>query len=86
MLCKVSPELNADNVSNGSKVEIMPKGKTKKAVGKRFKKTGSGNFVYTKAGASHLMSSKNRKRKRNLRKKGVLSDTEARRIRHMIAG
>ncbi len=63
----------------------MPKGKTKKSVGKRFKKTGSGKIVYNKAGAGHLLSSKNRKRKRNLRKAGVLSETEAKRLRHMFA-
>jgi large subunit ribosomal protein L35 len=63
----------------------MGKGKTKKSVGKRFKKTGGGKILYTKAGAGHLQSSKSRKRKRKLRKDGVLSDTECKRLRHMLA-
>jgi len=64
----------------------MPKQKTRKAVAKRFKKTASGKIKYAKAGSSHLLSSKSRKRKRNLRGKSVLSDVETRRVSGMLAG
>ena len=64
----------------------MPKMKTKKAVAKRFKRTANGKIKYSKAGSSHLLSSKSRKRKRNLRGRSVLSDVESRRISGMLAG
>ena len=62
----------------------MPKKKTNKSAAKRFKKTASGKLKYAKAGASHLLSSKTRKRKRGLRNKGVLSSAETRRVGDMI--
>lgn len=62
----------------------MPKKKTNKAAAKRFKKTATGKLKYSKAGSGHLLSSKTRKCKRNLRKRAVLSDTETRRISKMI--
>ena len=45
----------------------MPKTKTKRAAAKRFKVTGSGQIKRGKAFKRHLLSSKTRKRKRNLR-------------------
>lgn len=45
----------------------MPKQKTKKAVAKRFRRTGTGKLVRTRGGKSHLATSKTRKRKRKLR-------------------
>jgi large subunit ribosomal protein L35 len=54
----------------------MPKMKTNKAAAKRLKVTASGKLKYKKAGSGHLLSSKSRKRKRNLRKDGVLSKAE----------
>lgn len=44
----------------------MPKGKTVKAIAKRFKKTGRGKVMKARAGGSHLQQTKNRKRKRRL--------------------
>ncbi len=43
--------------------------KTKRGAAKRFKRTGTGSFKRYKAGKSHLLSSKNRKRKRRLKEK-----------------
>jgi large subunit ribosomal protein L35 len=63
----------------------MPKQKTKKAAAKRFKVTPNGKVKYKKAGAGHLMSSKSRKRKRHLRKAGVLSKPEAKRVKAMLS-
>ncbi len=62
----------------------MPKKKTKKSAAKRFKKTGTGKIKHPKAGRGHLLSSKTRKRKRNLRSNAVLSDVEQKRIRDLI--
>ncbi|MCJ7856299.1 50S ribosomal protein L35 [Lachnospiraceae bacterium NSJ-143] len=46
----------------------MPKLKTKKAVSKRFKVTGSGQLKRHKANTQHILGKKSTKRKRNLRK------------------
>jgi large subunit ribosomal protein L35 len=62
----------------------MAKKKTVKSAAKRFKKTARGKFTFRKAGSGHLMASKSRKRKRNLRKGGILHPAEARRVREMI--
>ena len=48
----------------------MPKLKTHSATKKRFKITGKVSFK--KSGRGHLLSSKNSKRLRTLRKKGIL--------------
>lgn len=63
----------------------MPKQKTNKAAAKRFKVTAKGKVKYSKAGSGHLLSSKTRKRKRNLRSKGILSKAESRRIVPMLS-
>ncbi len=63
----------------------MPKKKTNKSVAKRFKITANGKVKHAKAGSGHLLSSKSRKRKRNLRKSGILSKREQARIIGMIA-
>ena len=44
-----------------------PKGiKTKKSVAKRFKITGTGKVMRSRAGKRHLLASKNAKRRRSL--------------------
>ena len=58
----------------------MPKLKTRKCTAKRLKQTGTGKFRHNKAGARHLMSSKNAKRRRRLRQDGAVSHAEKRRI------
>jgi large subunit ribosomal protein L35 len=63
----------------------MPKMKTKKAAAKRFKITANGKVKYSKAGSGHLLSSKTSKRKRSLRKKGILCHAETVRVRTMLA-
>ncbi|MCQ2379484.1 MAG: 50S ribosomal protein L35 [Victivallaceae bacterium] len=59
----------------------MPKLKTRKCAAKRLKETGTGAFRHHKAGARHLKSSKNAKRRRNLRKDGAVSSAEKNRIK-----
>ena len=50
----------------------MRKMKTHSATKKRFKLTGTGKVSFKKSGRGHLLSSKNSKRLRTLRKKGIL--------------
>ena len=63
----------------------MLKKKTNKAASKRCWKTASGKIKYARAGRGHLLSSKTRKRKRNLRKAGILSHAEEKRVGPMLA-
>ena len=63
----------------------MPKKKTNKAAAKRVKVTATGKLKYGKAGTGHLMSSKTRKRKRNLRQGGVLAPAENARIKELLS-
>ena len=50
--------------------------KTRKAVAKRFKVTGTGKVLRRKQGRRHLLQNKNRKRKRNLGKAALVSDRD----------
>ena len=51
----------------------MPKVKTNSSAKKRFKVTGTGEIMYQKAFKRHILTKKSTKRKRNLRKEGVVS-------------
>ena len=53
----------------------MPKLKTKKSLAKRVKVTKTGKVLYSKAGRRHLTGHKSSKRKRQLRKKAIMSKT-----------
>ncbi len=50
----------------------MPKQKTHKGLAKRVKVTGGGRVKHRRAGASHLMSGKNAKRRRRIRRPAVV--------------
>ncbi|MCL2443353.1 MAG: 50S ribosomal protein L35 [Treponema sp.] len=52
----------------------MPKMKTKKSAAKRFSFTGTGKVKYKKQNLRHILTKKSTKRKRGLRKAGILSD------------
>jgi len=60
------------------------KHKTRKALAKRFKKTKNGKILHRKAGRGHLLTSKSRKRKRQLRAGGQLSGGDHARIIHQL--
>lgn len=62
----------------------MPKIKTNRASAKRFKKTGTGKFVYAKSHASHILTKKTRKRKRTLRKSHLIDQTNKKGIRLLL--
>jgi large subunit ribosomal protein L35 len=55
--------------------------KTKKAVAKRFKVTGTGKLLASQSGRRHLAGSKNRKRKRHLAKMKGVDKTDEYRIK-----
>lgn len=59
----------------------MPKMKTRRAAAKRFEVTGKGKIRRRKAFKSHLLSDKTRKRKRNLKKKVVITKADEKRVR-----
>ena len=52
---------------------------------KRFKKTGSGKVRRYKAYASHILTKKSAKRKRNLRKGGIISPSDEKRVQRMLS-
>lgn len=62
----------------------MPKLKTRKSAAKRFKKTGSGKIVRRKAFKNHLLEHKSTKRKRDLSRKAVISETDQERVELMM--
>jgi len=54
----------------------MPKMKSKSAAAKRFSFTGTGKVKYKKMNAGHILTKKSTKRKRLLRKVGILSTAD----------
>jgi large subunit ribosomal protein L35 len=50
----------------------MPKVKTNSSAKKRFKVTGTGEITFQKAFKRHILTKKSKKRKRSLRKDGVV--------------
>ena len=50
----------------------MPKMKTRKAVTARFKMTGTGKLKRRRPGRRHILTKKSSKRKRRLRKDGLV--------------
>jgi len=62
----------------------MPKMKTNRGAAKRFKRTGGGNFTRSKAYASHILTKKTSKRKRNLRKDAQIHSTNTKAVRKLL--
>ncbi len=63
----------------------MPKLKTHKGMKKRFKVSANGKVQHKRCGSSHLMSHKNGKQVRRLRKKSTLDvSAESRRVRNAV--
>ncbi|MFT5207947.1 MAG: large subunit ribosomal protein L35 [Candidatus Omnitrophota bacterium] len=58
--------------------------KTKKAVSGRFKLTKSGGIKRSRAGKSHLMTSKSRKRKRSIRQGCMVDPVDEPRLRRLL--
>jgi large subunit ribosomal protein L35 len=62
----------------------MPKIKTHRGAAKRFSLTSKGKVKRNKAYASHILTKKNRKRKRNLRQSGLLNERDMKGIKRLI--
>lgn len=62
----------------------MPKMKSVSGAKKRFKSTGSGKIKRKKAFASHILTKKSPKRKRNLRQSTLVDKTDQARVRDML--
>ena len=62
----------------------MPKQKTKKAIAKRFKKTGTGKFKRSSAGGAHILTGKSRKQKRSMASSAMVSKADHKRIATLL--
>jgi len=62
----------------------MPKVKTNRAAAKRFKKTKNGQYKRTKMGKRHILTKMSAKRKRKLRKAGLLSPSDRKVVMRML--
>ena len=62
----------------------MPKIKTNRGAAKRFRRTGTGKIRRNSAFASHILTTKTTKRKRNLRKSSIMAPSDAKRISVLI--
>ena len=62
----------------------MPKMKTRRAAAKRYSFTGGGKVRYKKQGLRHILTKKATKRKRTLRRTGIVSPSETPRIKRLL--
>lgn len=62
----------------------MPKIKTHRGAAKRFSLTGTGRVKRSKAYASHILTTKTAKRKRNLRKSTLIDSTNEKAIKKLL--
>jgi large subunit ribosomal protein L35 len=62
----------------------MPKQKTSRGAAKRFKLTGTGKLKRRKAYLRHILTTKTRKQKRNLRRAVVVDQTNAKAIQRLL--
>jgi large subunit ribosomal protein L35 len=62
----------------------MPKIKTRRGAAKRFTTTKKGGIKRNKAYASHILTKKSRKRKRRLRRAGLVHPTDYNAVRKQI--
>jgi large subunit ribosomal protein L35 len=62
----------------------MPKQKTKRALSKRVRVTGSGRLRRHRAMKSHILTKKHPKRKRHLRKGTLIHHADERRLMRLL--
>jgi len=63
----------------------VPKMKTKKALKRRFKVTATGKVMRMKSGKRHLLSSKNAKRRRHLRRPALVTNKIAENYKTLLS-
>jgi large subunit ribosomal protein L35 len=66
------------------KEKTMPKMKTNRGAAKRFKVTAKGKVVYSKSHSNHILTKKTTKRKRSLRKAGIINKSNTAMIKRLI--
>ena len=64
----------------------MPKMKTKKALAKRVKRTGSGKLKRSHAYISHFAANKTHKQKKHLSKATTVDKTDYKRVKQLLQG
>ena len=62
----------------------MPKIKTNRAAAKRFKKTGTGKYMFAKSHANHILTKKTTKRKRSLRQREIINKSDRRELKLLL--
>ncbi|NIS37975.1 50S ribosomal protein L35 [Candidatus Saccharibacteria bacterium] len=62
----------------------MPKMKSRRGANKRFKVTANGKIKHRRNYKSHILTKKNSKRKRNLRKYRYIHEVDAERVKDLI--
>ncbi|MBW1891266.1 MAG: 50S ribosomal protein L35 [Deltaproteobacteria bacterium] len=62
----------------------MPKIKTNRAAAKRFRKTGTGKYAFSKSHGSHILTKKTTKRKRSLRQGQLVKKSDMKEIRLLL--
>jgi large subunit ribosomal protein L35 len=63
----------------------MPKMKSHRGAAKRYKKTGTGKIKRWHAFTSHILTKKSPKRKRQLRKSGLIAKSDEKRVKQLLA-
>ncbi|MFQ3854084.1 50S ribosomal protein L35 [Staphylococcus sp. 2S1] len=63
----------------------MPKMKTHRGAKKRVKRTGSGKLKRSRAFTSHMFANKTTKQKRKLRKASLVSKSDMKRVKQLLA-
>ena len=62
----------------------MPKIKTNRSAAKRFRKTGSGKYAFSKSHRRHILTSKSPKRKRGLRQEQIICTSDMKELRRLL--
>lgn len=63
----------------------MPKQKTRRGAAKRFRLTGTGKLRRNKANHRHMLIRRSKSVKRKMRKAGLVSKADERKVRRMLA-
>ena len=62
----------------------MPKMRTHRGAAKRFKRTGTGKIARMRKNKSHILTKKDKKRKRRLRQRALVSSHDRPRMEQML--
>jgi large subunit ribosomal protein L35 len=62
----------------------MPKIKTNRGAAKRFRTTGTGKIVRSKAFGNHILTKKTTKRKRTLRRSSIVDAANKKNVKRLI--